>query len=238
MRPCIKLTVIIVSLTLLTGPAHSARPGDTRLTALAFTHVVIADEFWAQRIETNRKVTLPYCFKKCEETGRISNFAKAAGLMPGKFEGKYFNDSDVYKVIEGAAYSLRSHPDPKLDEYVDGVIDKIAAAQWEDGYLYTFYSLPSRQPEKRWTNTRVRHELYCAGHFFEAAVAYYQATGKRKILDVAVRLADYTDSVFGPTRKRDVPGHEEIEIGLVKLYHATGNEKYLKLAKFFLDERG
>jgi DUF1680 family protein len=181
---------------------------------------------------------VPYCFKKCEETGRIDNFAKAAGLIAGKFEGKYFNDSDVYKVIEGAAYSLRSHPDPKLEEYVEGVIDKIAAAQWEDGYLYTFYSLPARQKEKRWTNTRVRHELYCAGHFFEAAVAYHQATGKRKILDVAVRLADHIDAVFGPGKKRDVPGHEEIEIGLVKLYRATDNEKYLKLAEFFLDERG
>ncbi|MHC4335168.1 MAG: beta-L-arabinofuranosidase domain-containing protein, partial [Planctomycetota bacterium] len=184
MRLCIKLTVIIVSLTLLTGPAHGTHANDSKLTALPFTQVVIADEFWAPRIETNRKVTLPYCFKKCEETGRISNFAKAAGLIEGEFEGKYFNDSDVYKVIEGAAYLLKSHPDPQLEKYVDSLVDKIAAAQWEDGYLYTFYSLPERQTEKRWTNTRVRHELYCAGHFFEAAVAYHQATGKRKILDV------------------------------------------------------
>jgi DUF1680 family protein len=183
-------------------------------------------------------VTIPYAFKKCEETGRISNFAKAGGLMEGNHEGKYFNDSDVYKVIEGAAYSLKSRPDPELEKYVDGVIDRIAAAQWEDGYLYTFYSLPKRQPEKRWTDTRVRHELYCAGHFFEAAVAYYQATGKDKILNVAVKWADYIDSVFGPDKKRDVPGHQEIEIGLVKLYRQTGNDKYLKLAKFFLDERG
>jgi DUF1680 family protein len=101
--------------------------------------------------------------------------------MEGKFEGIYFNDSDLYKVIEGAAYSLKSHPDPELEKYVDGVIDKIAAAQWEDGYLYTFYSVPRRQPEKRWSDIRGKHELYCAGHFFEGAVAYYQATGKRKI---------------------------------------------------------
>jgi len=238
MRPFIRLTAIIVSLMLLMSPAHSAGANDSKLRAVPFTDMVIADEFWAPRLETNRKVTVPYCFKKCEETGRIDNFAKAAGLMPGKFEGKYFNDSDVYKVIEGAAYSLKSLPDAQLEKYVDGIIDKIAAAQWEDGYLYTFYSLPARQKEKRWTNTRVRHELYCAGHFFEAAVAYYQATGKRKILDVAVRLADHIDSVFGPDKKRDVPGHEEIEIGLVKLYRATGSKKYLKLAEFFLDERG
>jgi DUF1680 family protein len=235
---CLSILVGIFFAFAVGCSTQSAERRSPNLQALPFTEVVMADEFWAPRIETNRKVTVPYCFKKCEETGRIDNFAKAAGLMKGKFEGKYFNDSDVYKVIEGAAYSLRSHPDPKLEEYVDGVIDKIAAAQWEDGYLYTFYSLPERQSEKRWTNTRVRHELYCAGHFFEAAVAYYQATGKREILDVAIRLAEYIDSVFGPDKKRDVPGHEEIEIGLVKLYRITGNEKYLKLAKFFIDERG
>ncbi len=209
-----------------------------QLRAVPFTDVVIADEFWAPRMETNRKVTVPYDFKKCEETGRIDNFAKAGGLMEGKFEGIYFNDSDLYKVIEGAAYSLKIHPDPELEKYVDGVICKIASVQWEDGYLYTFYSLPERQPEKRWTDVRHKHELYCAGHFFEAAVAYYQATGKRKILEVAIRLADYIDSVFGPEKRHDVPGHEEIEIGLVKLYRVTGDEKYLALAKFFLDERG
>ena len=212
--------------------------GSGQLRAVGFTDVVIADGFWAPRMETNRKVTVPYDFKKCEETGRIDNFAKAGGLMEGKFEGIYFNDSDLYKVIEGAAYSLKIHPDPELEKYVDGVIEKIAAAQWEDGYLYTFYSLPQRQPEKRWTDVQHKHELYCAGHFFEGAVAYYQATGKRKILDVAIRLADYIDSVFGPGKRHDVSGHEEIEIGLVKLYRVTGDKKYLKLAKFFLDERG
>lgn len=211
--------------------------GDT-ITAVPFTAVKITDDFWSQRLETNRKVTIPYAFKKCEETGRISNFAKAGGLMKGDFEGIYFNDSDLYKVIEGAAYSLSIHPDEKLEAYVDGVIDKIAAAQWEDGYLYTHYSVPKRQPEKRWTNIRDMHELYCAGHFFEAAVAYYQATGKRKILDVAVRLADYIDSVFGKNGRIDVPGHQEIEIGLVKLHQVTGRQKYLQLAKSFLDWRG
>jgi DUF1680 family protein len=209
-----------------------------KLTAVPFTNVTVADEFWAPRIETNRKVTVPYDFKKCEQTGRISNFAKAAGLMEGQFEGIFFNDSDLYKVIEGAAYSLKIHPDPELEKYVDGVIDKIAAAQWDDGYLYTFYALPQHQPEKRWTDTRNMHELYCSGHFIEAAVAYYQATGKRTILDMAIRLADYIDSVFGPGKKHDVPGHEEIEIALVKLYGVTGEKRYLALAKFFIDQRG
>ena len=230
--------IVIVLLNFFTGCQMEESRKLTCLGRVPFTDVAFADEFWAPRIETNRKVTIPYAFKKCEETGRISNFAKAGGLMEGKFEGIYFNDSDLYKVIEGAAYSLKNHPDPELEKYVDGVIDKIAAAQWEDGYLYTFYSVPQRQPEKRWSDIRGKHELYCAGHFFEGAVAYYQATGKRKILTVAIRLADKIDSVFGPDKKRDVPGHEEIEMGLVKLYSITGNEKYLKLAKFFLDERG
>jgi len=203
-----------------------------------FTDVKKVEGFWAPRLETNRKVTVPYAFTKCEDTGRISNFAKAGGLMTGNFEGIYFNDSDLYKVIEGAAYSLQCHPDPELEMYVDSVIHKIAAAQWEDGYLYTFYSLPEKKPEKRWTNIKDMHELYCAGHFFEGAVAYYQATGKRTILDVAIRLADKIDSVFGPGKRYDVPGHEEIEIGLVRLYRVTGDEKYLKLAKFFLEQRG
>jgi len=227
--------MVMALLALLAGCQTQKKNG---LTAVAFTDVTFADDFWAPRLETNRKVTVPYDFQKCEQTGRIDNFAKAGGLMEGKFEGIYFNDSDLYKVIEGAAYSLKSHPDRELEKYVDGVIDKIAAAQWEDGYLYTFYSLPRRQPEKRWTDVQRKHELYCAGHFFEAAVAYYQATGKRKVLDVAVRLADYIDSVFGPGKKYDVPGHEEIEIGLVKLFRVTGDKKYLELAKFFLDERG
>jgi DUF1680 family protein len=229
------ITVIVVFVA-LTG--CQVQQKSDKLTAVPFTDVTVADEFWAPRMETNGKVTVAYDFEKCEQTGRIDNFAKAGGLMEGEFEGIYFNDSDLYKVIEGAAYSLKIHPDPELEKYVDGVIDKIASAQWEDGYLYTFYSLPKHQPEKRWTDVQNKHELYCAGHFFEAAVAYYQTTGKRKILIVAIRLADYIDSVFGPGKKHDVPGHEEIEIGLVKLYGVTGEKRYLALAKFFLDERG
>ena len=235
LRGGIYTITIIAMFAVLTGCQVQEQE---KLTAVPFTDVTIADDFWAPRLETNRKVTIAYDFEKCEQTGRIDNFAKAGGLMEGQFEGIYFNDSDLYKVIEGAAYSLKIHPDPELEKYVDGVIEKIAAAQWEDGYLYTFYSLPERQPEKRWTEVRDKHELYCAGHFFEAAVAYYQTTGKREILDVAIRLADYIDSVFGPGKKHDVPGHEEIEIGLVKLYGVTGEKRYLELAKFFLDERG
>ena len=229
------MAMIIVFAALASSQAQQK---SDNLTAVPFTDVTLTDEFWVPRMETNRRVTVPYDFQKCEQTGRIDNFAKAGGLMEGKFEGIYFNDSDLYKVIEGAAYSLKIHPDPELEKYVDGVIDKIAAAQWDDGYLYTFYSLPKHQPEKRWTDVQSKHELYCSGHFFEAAVAYYQATGKRKVLGVATRLADYIDSVFGPGKRYDVPGHEEIEIGLVKLYGITGEKRYLTLAKFFLDQRG
>jgi DUF1680 family protein len=224
----------------LAGLPHLASAAERvkigRLNAVPFTMVRINDAFWGPRIETNRKQTIGYDFRKCEVTGRISNFAKAAGRMPGKFEGIYFNDSDVYKVIEGAAYSLQVHPDPALDKYLDELIDTIAAAQQKDGYLNTYYTLA--EPGKRWTNLPVMHELYCAGHLIEAAVAHFEATKKRELLDVAIRLADHIDATFGPGKKIGVPGHQEIELALVKLYRTTGEERYLKLAKFFLDERG
>jgi len=214
-----------------------------RLRAVPFTEVTFDDGFWTPRMKTNRKVTILYDFKKCEETGRIDNFAKAGGLMEGTFEGIRFNDSDVFKVIEGAAYSLQIHPDPELEKYLDELIVKIAVAQEDDGYLYTCRTidpdnLPKGTGETRWSFLQSSHELYNVGHMYEAAVAHYQATGKRTLLDVAIKNADLIDRVFGPGRKRDVPGHEEIEIGLVKLYGVTGDEKYLALAKFFLDERG
>jgi len=208
------------------------------LERVSWRQVDVAGGFWESRLETNRRVTVWHTLRQCEKTGRIENFARAGNLLEGKFEGTFFNDSDVYKVLEGAAYVLGKNEDAVLEAYVDGVIDKIAAAQWEDGYLYTSYSIPQRQPAKQWTGCRWAHELYCAGHLFEAAAAYYQATGKRKFLDVAVKLADHIDSVFGPARKRDVPGHEEIELALVRLYEVTGQRRYLELARFFVAERG
>ena len=207
------------------------------LSPIPVTAVHLEDSFWAPRIILNRDKVIPHNFDFCEKTGRIANFDKAAGKMAGNFEGIYFNDSDLYKVIEGAAHSLAHERDPKLEAYVDGIIDRIAAAQRPDGYLYTYYTV-RKELDKRWSNTPAMHELYCAGHFFEAAVAYYQATGKRKILDVAIRLADHIDSVFGPDKRRDVPGHEEIELALVKLARVTNNQKYFKLAEFFINERG
>jgi DUF1680 family protein len=211
---------------------------DYFVSPVAFNLVNVNDGFWSPRLETNRAVTIPYCFQMCEETGRIRNFEKAAGLMQGPHEGIYFNDSDVYKVMEGAAYSLQVHPDTMLRLYLDKLIAIMAAAQWEDGYLYTFYSVPQRQPEKRWTNEQNMHEQYCMGHMLEAAVAHYQVTGDKAFLDIATRCADYLCSFFGPGRRTDPPGHQEIEIGLCKLYRATGDGKYLDLAKFLLDSRG
>jgi len=215
------------------GPA-----GDYNVKPVPFTAVSVDDGFWTPRLETNRKVTIPYCFEKCEQTGRIRNFEKAAGLLQGKHEGIYFNDSDVYKVMEGAAYSLAVHPETMLRLYLEKVIKIMAAAQWEDGYLFTFYSLPERQPAKRWTNVQSIHEQYCAGHMYEGAVAHYQLTGEKSFLDVATKNADLICEVFGPGRRTDPPGHQEIEIGLCKLYRATGDRKYLDQAKFFLDQRG
>ncbi len=210
-----------------------------KLQSVAFTDVKITDEFWSPRVETNRVKTVWHSIKKCEETGRISNFAKAGGLMEGEFEGIYFNDSDVYKVIEGAAYCLHNQEDPVLDAKLDEIIHKIASAQQDDGYLFTFNTLKLKNDVKqRWRDLQNEHELYCAGHLFEGAVAHYRATGKKTFLNVAARLADHIDSVFGPNGKRGVPGHEEIELALVKLARVTGEERYLKLSQFFLDERG
>lgn len=220
---------------LLSATNANAAP-HRKLTAVPFTDVTFTDRFWAPRLETNRTVTVPHCLRMCEETQRIRNFEVAGGLAEGKFEGIYFNDSDVYKVIEGAAHSLALHPDPDLDAQLDDIIAKIAAAQEDDGYLNTYYTLV--EPDKKWTDLPVRHELYCAGHLFEAAVAHYRATGKRSLLDIATRFADHIDEVFGEDALIGVPGHEEIELALVKLYEVTGEKRYLNLARFFIDQRG
>lgn len=217
---------------------------DYPIKPVPFTDVTFTDNFWQRRLETNRTSTLRANFKKCEETGRIDNFSKAAGLMEGSHVGIFFNDSDVFKVMEGAAYSLSVHPDTELDAYMDDLIAKIAAAQEEDGYLYTARTInPSavtaeKEGLTRWSNLKMNHELYNVGHMYEAAVAHYLATGKKSFLNIALKNVDLIDSVFGVDKKRDIPGHQEIEMGLVKLYRVTGEERYLKLAKFFLDERG
>jgi len=229
----------------LLAVAAAAAQRDYPIQPVPFTNVKVDDAFWTPRFETNRQVTVRYDFQKCEETGRIANFEVAGGLKEGGFQGIFFNDSDVVKVIEGAACTLAVHPDPELDKYLDDLIAKIAAAQEEDGYLYTArtiddpkYKYPGKQG--RWSHLRSGHELYNVGHMYEAAVEHFRATGKRSFLDVAIKNADLVCKVFGEGegQRIDVPGHEEIEIGLVKLYRVTGDPKYLKQAKFFIDMRG
>src|SRR5579884_3421803 len=195
------------------------------LMAVPFPEVHIKDNFWSQRIRTNRTATIEANLHQCEITGRIRNFAIAGKLEEGKHKGLLFDDSDVYKVLEGIAYALSSQRDPELEKRADAIIDKIAAAQQPDGYLNTYFTLV--KPQERWKDIRGGHELYCAGHLIEAAVAYQQATGKRKLLDVARKLADHIGDTFGPGKRVEASGHEEIELALVKFYRATGEKRYL-----------
>ncbi|QTH43101.1 glycoside hydrolase family 127 protein [Cohnella sp. LGH] len=206
-----------------------------RWKSIPFTKVRMEDGFWRQRLETVRSVTLPACLEQCETTGRIANFHKAGGRADGAFEGIYFNDSDVYKVLEGAAYSLMLKRDSALEEEIDRIIEAIASAQEPDGYLCTYFTLQA--PDGKWTDME-KHEMYNGGHLIEAAVAYYEATGKPLILEVARRLADHYDATFGPGKRHWVEGHEEIELALVKLYRITEEERYWKLALWLLEERG
>jgi DUF1680 family protein len=230
------MLLVVATVTVGANIGGAEEPKHRMLSAVPFTEVKFQDTFWTPRLETNREKSLPHNFEWCEQTGRIDNFAIAGKLKEGKSKGAFFNDSDVYKVLEGASYSLAAHPDPALDKLVDEVIAKIAAAQQPDGYLYTFYTLSN--PANRWTNLKDMHELYCGGHMIEAAVAHYRATGKRNFLDIAIKYADCLDNTFGPTKMHGLCGHEEIELALVKLYQATGQEKYLNLAKFFVKMRG
>jgi DUF1680 family protein len=228
-------------------PAVGTVPArDYPIRAVPFAKTEISDGFWAPRIKVNTEVTVPHNLDRCESTGRIQNFVVAAKKADGAFQGVFgFDDSDVYKVIEGAAYSLGLHRDPQLESQLDGVIAKIAAAQAPDGYLYTVGQI-GKTAEKpicctgmtRWVDERNSHELYNAGHLYEAAVAHFEATGKRNLLDIATKNADLLTQVFGPGKIMLVPGHEEVEMGLVKLYRVTGKKDYLDLARFFLDQRG
>jgi DUF1680 family protein len=216
--------------------ASAALGESPRLTPVPFQDVHIADAFWGPRIRTNQTVTIEANLHQCAITGRIDNFASAGKLKAGNHQGLLFNDSDLYKVLEGIAYTLSNRRDPELEKRTDAIIDQIAAAQQPDGYLNTYYALV--KPQERWKNIQYGHELYCSGHLIEAAVAYYQATGKRKLLDVACKLADHIASVFGPGKRQETSGHEEIELALVKLYHTTKDQRYLDQARFFLDVRG
>ena len=214
------------------------QPKETSLKMIEqvdFSQVRIQDNFWSPRLKKHITATLPVCIDQIEnQTGRIRNFENAANGT-GEHSGIFFDDSDVYKALEGMAYSLINNPDPELEKKADQWIDKFAAAQQPDGYINTFYTLTGL--DKRWSNMD-KHEMYCAGHMIEAGVAYYKATGKRKLLDVCTRMAAHMMNTFGPGKRHWVPGHEEIELALVKLYQVTGQENYLNFANWLLEERG
>lgn len=222
---------------------HSGYPIDP----VPFTSVKVTDNFWGQRLRASREVTIPLAFSKCEETGRYDNFVKAAHPSETyKVEGFSFDDTDVYKTIEGASYSLQTYPDKKLERYIDSVLVIVAGAQEPDGYLYTARTMNPKHPhnwagKERWEAVEVlSHEFYNLGHMVEGAVAYYQATGKRNFLDIAIKYADCVCKAIGngPNQKKLVPGHQIAEMALVRLYLVTGEKKYLDQAKFFLDARG
>jgi uncharacterized protein len=207
--------------------------------------VILSDNFWKPRMDVNRRVTVPIGFEMCESTGRIDNFRIAGGLKQGEFRSAFpFDDSDLYKIIEGASYVLEQEYDRELDNYLDSLIMYIGAAQEEDGYLQTWRTIDPTKPggdwwggKERWSNIRDGHELYNMGHLYEAAAAHYTATGKRSLLDIALKNADLIVKTFGYSMPV-VPGHEEIEIGLMKLFRLTGYRQYLDLARLFVDWRG
>lgn len=217
---------------------------DYQIVPAEFNKVKLDDKFWLPRIETNKRVTIPTSFTRCENTGRLKNFEMAAAKT-GKFCTAYvFDDTDIYKTIEGASYSLAVYPDAKLENYIDSLIVVIAKAQEPDGYLYTARTInpanpPSWSGSERWVNEgNMSHELYNSGHLIESAVAHYQSTGKKNLLNIAIKNANLLVTTFGPCKRSVAPGHEIVEMALVRLYRVTANESYLKLAKFFIDQRG
>ena len=237
---------ILLSFSLLSSVVLCAQSKDYPIHAVPFTQVALTDNFWLPRIKINADVTIPASFQRCESTGRVKNFVMAAEHK-GKFCTIYpFDDTDIYKTIEGASYSLSLFPNAALKVYIDSLITIIGKAQEPDGYLYTARTINPNDVgpwvgKQRWEKEReLSHELYNAGHLYEAAAAHYLATGEKNLLNIALKNADLVCSVFGtaPDEKKVAPGHEVVEMGLVKLYRITGNTKYLSTAKFFIEQRG
>jgi uncharacterized protein len=240
--------LVVICMIMCSCNYRHTSTGKYPIQEVPFTSVNITDDFWAPKMEVNHKVTIPIAFGYCESSGRIKNFEIAGGLDTGAFQSiAPFDDSDVYKIIEGASYSLERFPDADLERYLDTLIWKIGKAQEADGYLYTNRTIAESRGEtphvwagnERWLLTNIMScELYNLGHLYEAAAAHFKSTGKRDLLDIALKSADLVNSVFGRDALVSYPGHQGIEMGLVKLYEVTGEVKYLDLARFFLDARG
>ncbi len=215
---------------------------DTSCSPFAMLHPVpienmsLEDNFWAPRLKILKEVTLPSQYELFEKTGRLHNFRRASGKVKGEFRGYYFNDSDVYKWVEAVAFILANSQDQKLRCLVQQVIGDIVSAQDEDGYLNTYFTFELEK--ERWTDLRNMHELYCAGHLIQAAIAHYRSTGERDFLEAACRFADHIASTFGSNKCLGTPGHPEIEMALVELYRTVKERSYLDLAEFFIDNRG
>lgn len=241
------LSTLSVLISCSSTPTEKSR--DYPITPVDFTHVQLHEGFWKDWVEIVHDATIPFAFQKCEETGRINNFIFAAGIQEGRYQGGFgFNDSDLYKIMEGAAYALMMEDDPELAAYLDTMVYYVSRAQEEDGYLYTPWTLKANEytdfscctysDEGQWIETpNSSHEFYNAGHMYEAAVAHYLATGSNTFLDVALKSANLIYDVCITQGNNYVPGHQEIEIGLAKLYRVTGDKRYLELAKHLLDIR-
>ncbi|MFC0182254.1 glycoside hydrolase family 127 protein [Pseudarcicella hirudinis] len=234
MKINLKNKVLALAMCGLTLDSFAQQPLQ-KVTFVSFSKVNITDSFWKPKLDKVATTTLNTCIYQTEVTPRIRNFEKVARKAGEKHEGIYYDDSDVFKAIEAIAYSLKNHPDASLEKKTDEWIDKIAAAQQPDGYLNTYYTLNGL--EKRWTDME-KHEDYNAGHLIEGAVAYFNTTGKRKLLDVAIKFANHLDETFRLANRHWITGHQEVELALVKLYRTTNDERYLKLADWYLSERG
>ncbi|MDP6635405.1 MAG: glycoside hydrolase family 127 protein [Phycisphaerae bacterium] len=233
------VTVLTV-IALAFGLVASSSPGDTPpirgLTEVANQQVKLAGGFWGPRLKTAHMTTIPHSLDHLERDGHVTNFDKAAGKIEGDASGHAAFDSDLYKALEGAMYCLQNKPDKALSKRVDGILDRIIAAQQDDGFLIAYFML--KEQKYRWDRLRTMHQMYNAGHYFEMAIEHHKVTGDGKVLNSAIKFADHIDSIFGEGKRYDVDGHQEIELALVKLYRHTGKKKYLTLSRFFLDERG
>jgi len=230
------LTACIIAASVLGIAARADQPPTKGLQDVTHERVQLRGAFWGQRNKTHHEVTIPHALNCLEADGHVTNFDMAAGVFDGPLRGHHAFDSDLHKALEGALYCLQHRDEARLRRRVDGILDRILAAQQKDGFLISCYIV--RDSDKRWETMRLEHQLYNAGHFFEMAVEHNRLTGDDKVLDAAKRFADHIDGIFGPGKRYDVGGHEEVELALIKLYRATGERRYLELSRFFLDERG